>query len=85
MRAILLLFYLSSAVAFAQQPTQTVRGKIFDSETQYPLVGAKVQVFTADSAKLYRALTNISGEFSIVNVPVGKHNLKASYLTYDTK
>lgn len=85
MRAILLLFYLSSTVAFAQQPTQTVRGKIFDSETQYPLVGAKVQVFTADSAKLYRALTNISGEFSIVNVPVGKHNLKASYLTYDTK
>ena len=85
MKALLLIFCLSVTTAFAQQPTQTVRGKVFDSETQYPLIGAKVQIFTADSTKKYRALSDLDGEFTIANVPVGKHELTATYTLYDAK
>ena len=67
------------------QITQTVRGSIVDSESKYPLIGAKVQIFTNDSLKKYRALVDVNGNFEIRNVPIGKHNLKASYISYKTK
>lgn len=86
MKTIVLLFVATCLhfVSFAQ-PTQNVRGKIFDSETFIPLVGAKVQVFTSDSTKFYRALTDVDGNFSIPNVPVGKHKVIVSFATYDSQ
>ena len=79
---ILMLFFGMTAFA---QPTQTVRGKVYDSETNFPLVGAKVTVITADTTKSYRALTDIDGEFKIQNVPTGKHQLEVQLMTYDTR
>ena len=81
-----LLLSLSLVVSFssfAQLPTQVVRGQVFDSETKYPLVGAKVQIFTEDTTKLYRALTDLDGNYQINAVPVGKHELTASIMAYD--
>jgi hypothetical protein len=85
MKTLLLFACLCVTTVYAQQPTQVVRGKVVDSETQFPIIGAKVQIFTSDSTKKYRALTNPDGDFKIQNVPVGKHELVASYMTYDTK
>ena len=85
MKTILIMLCLGVSTAFAQLPTQTVRGKVFDSESQFPLVGAKVQIFTSDSTKLYRILTNPDGEFTITNIPVGKHELTTTLLRYDAK
>lgn len=82
---LLLLFALVISTQSIAQPTQTVRGKVFDSETQFPLTGVKVQLYTADSTIKYRALTDPDGNFSIKNVPVGKHEIIASMLTYDDK
>ena len=73
------------STAFAQQPTQTVRGKVFDSESQFPLVGAKVQIFISDTTKKYRVVTDFDGEFKIQNIPVGKHELTTTILMYDAK
>ncbi|MDG1776221.1 MAG: carboxypeptidase-like regulatory domain-containing protein [Crocinitomicaceae bacterium] len=86
MKPIILTLIMSAIcnLTFAQ-PTQNVRGKIYDSESQFPLVGVKIQVYTADSSLKLRTHSNLSGEFVIVDVPVGKHELVASYLTYDTK
>lgn len=84
MKTLLLLLFIGVSTAFAQ-PTQTVRGKAYDDETQFPLYRVKVEIFTDDSTKQYRALTNIDGEFEISEVPVGKHELVASYSLYDTK
>lgn len=67
------------------QPNQDVRGSVFDSETKFPIVGAKIQIFTQDSTHFYRALTDFEGNFSIAEVPVGKHELVVSFNTYDTK
>jgi hypothetical protein len=83
MKAIALLCMLVSLQAFGQSPTQTVRGKVYDAETKFPIYGAKVQIFTSDSTKKYRALVDLDGAFAISDVPVGKHELVATYLTYD--
>lgn len=85
MKTILILLCLGVSSAFAQQPTQTVRGKVFDSESQFPLVGVKVQIFTSDSTKKCRAVTDFDGEFKIPNIPVGKHELTTTILMYDAK
>lgn len=80
----LLITFVITTAAFAQ-PTQTVRGKVFDSETNFPLYGAKVEVFTGDSLKRYRAITNEEGQFTIEQVPVGKHQLEVKIPSHDIK
>ena len=85
MRLLLLICFLLPVYAAFAQPTQSVRGKIFDSESNFPLYGAKIEIFTADSLKKYRALSNLEGTFVIPQVPIGKHQMVVSFLTYDTK
>ena len=71
---------------FAQQPSQTVRGKVFDNESNFPLIGAKVELYLlTDSVATYTTKTNSEGQFEILNVPVGKHRLDARYSMYDPK
>lgn len=80
--SIALVFCFQSIIA---QPSQNVRGKVVDAETNYPLVGVKIEIFTQDSLKKYRGLSDANGEFNISNVPVGKHELKATLMTFDSK
>lgn len=82
---LLLLILCFSTVNLFAQPTQNVRGKVFDSETNYPLIGVKIEIFTSDTTKRFRAITDAEGQFSINDVPVGKHQLEARMLTYDSK
>jgi hypothetical protein len=77
------LFVVPSLLCSAQQPTQHVRGQAVDSETQFPLEGVKIQIFTSDTTKLYRALTDMDGLFEIKDIPVGKHELAATIMAYD--
>lgn len=80
---LLLSFLVFNALIYAQLPTQTVRGKVFDSETNYPLTGAKLLI-EVDGQK-YMAAATTDGSFSIVKVPVGKHQLVASAAFYDSR
>ena len=79
------LFFASSFLCSAQQPTQSVRGQVIDSETRFPLFGARIDIFTNDSTLVLRARTEEDGSFMIENVPIGKHELVSASLTYDTK
>ena len=63
---------------FAQ--TGKIAGKVTDRETGEPLIGANVQV----EGTTRGAATNINGEFVILNVPIGKVTLVASYIGYQT-
>lgn len=85
MKVALILSMLWCLQAFGQSPTQSVRGKVYDTETNFPIYGAKVEIFTSDSTLKLRALTDFDGAFTIPDVPVGKHELVSTYLTYDTK
>lgn len=79
-----LIFIVSIFFSFGQVPTQTVRGKVFDSETNYPLIGVKLEIDGKSDAPL-RAASNEEGLFEIKNVPVGKYELTAMYALYSTK
>ena len=80
---LLLTFLVFNGLIFAQLPTQTVRGSVFDSETNYPLSGAKLLI-EVDGQK-YMAASTVDGTFNIAKVPVGKHQLVASAGFYDSR
>ena len=77
-------FLFISLSLFAQVPTQTVRGKVFDSETNYPLYGVKIEI-DAKTASPLRSVSSEDGLFEINNVPVGKYDITAIYALYATK
>ena len=83
MKIFTLLFFLFGAATLFSQ-TQTVRGKVFDSETNFPLIGVKLSI-QVNETDLLRVLSNADGEFEIKNVPIGKYSLEATYALYNPK
>lgn len=58
-----------------------MRGVVIDRESEFPLIGATVQLLSVEP--LMGASTNTNGEFILNEVPIGRHNIKVSYLGYD--
>jgi hypothetical protein len=85
LKSVIVFLTVSTFGFLNAQYVQNVRGKLYDSETHVPLIGAKIQIFTSDSTKLYRTLSDIDGLFILKDIPIGKHELKCTYTSYDTK
>lgn len=73
------LCVLVAHVAVAQR-TQVVKGRIVDRESKAALGG--VSVVVTDMVPPIGAMTDSNGNFRIDTVPVGKHNITASYVGY---
>lgn len=67
---------------FAQKPTQTIRGKVFDTDTETPLTGATVEILKTDP--VLGIATDENGSFRFESIEVGRYELKVSYLGYET-
>ena len=81
---IITLISLLTAISlstFAQTITQTIRGQVTDSESQFPLVGVTARVFKDDSTVI-GAFSVERGEYRLENVPVGRRTLIFSYSGY---
>ena len=76
--AVLLLLLLVPAALMAQ--TGKVSGKVTDLETGEPLIGANIIVDVAGTQR--GAASDVNGGYVILNVPIGKATLKASYIGY---
>jgi len=68
-------------LSFSQNITQTVKGKIFDKTTQETLIGATIILLNSDP--LVGTTTNMDGEFSLENVPIGRQSIKISMIGYE--
>jgi hypothetical protein len=75
-----LIFF--QTVCFAQF-TQRIRGKVVDEVTNYPLPGASIII--TETNPLMGTSSNLNGDFSLENVPVGRVSLKVSYIGYKDK
>ncbi|MCG8322936.1 MAG: carboxypeptidase-like regulatory domain-containing protein [Cytophagales bacterium] len=72
--------WLISSV-IGQNFTQTVRGKVVDRQSGSSIIGANVIIIGTDP--LLGAITDAGGNFRITRVPVGRHNLKITYIGYE--
>jgi hypothetical protein len=75
--SVLVILALVPALVFG---AGKIRGKVTDAGTGEPLVGANVVVVGTSMG----AATNVSGEFTILNIPAGTYSLRTSYVGYQT-
>ncbi len=64
------------------QVTQILRGTIIDKQSETPLIGAAVQI--AEISPVLGSVTDMNGNFEIVNVPSGRYTLQVSFVGYNT-
>jgi len=76
-------FFFSHMHTFAQDLTQTIRGTVVDKQTQGPLPGAIISVL--NSYPFLVTSTNELGKFRIDNVPLGRKQIKISFVSYKEK
>lgn len=69
------------AFLFSQQPTQNIRGRIAEAETDYPLGGVEVALVSGDSI-VKKTYSDTAGIYLLPAVTVGKYTLRASYDGY---
>jgi len=64
------------------QSTQTIRGRILDEVSQTPLIGVNVMV-TSSTGQIFGGTTDIEGVYRIEKVPVGRYQVKITYIGYE--
>ena len=74
------ILFLSVALGFGQNLTQTVRGTLVDVDNKSPLIGATVVV--AGSDPIIGAMVDVEGKFRLENIPTGRISLQISYIGY---
>ena len=81
-RFLLLFLLLSGSIfpAVAQEAAlkQTLRGRVLDADTRQPLVGATISLLSTTIG----ATTDTSGAYRMAGTPVGRYQLRVSYVGY---
>jgi peptidoglycan/LPS O-acetylase OafA/YrhL len=70
-----------SAILFAQDYTQTVKGQITDADNQVTLPGAAIILVGSDP--LIGTTSDMEGNFRLEKVPAGRQSFEVSYLGYE--
>ncbi len=78
---VILLHSISASPLFAQL-SQTIRGRITDTDTKQSLPGANIIILNTNPVT--GASSDIDGNFEIKNVKVGRYNIQVSFLGYQT-
>lgn len=68
----------SATTASAQSVSGKLTGKVTDSETGEPLIRASIRI---EGTKI-GTVTDLEGNYTILNVPVGVYRVRASYIGY---
>lgn len=80
---LLLLGLLLSSSTSAQDITQSIKGKVIDSDSEIALAYATIIVLNTDP--IIATITDIDGYFRLENVAVGRVSLQISFVGYETK
>jgi len=78
-QSFLVLFLFVSAQVFAQQPKQTIRGNVIDDASNSPLSFVSVGLLNTATG----TVTDSAGNFTIQNVPVGRYDMRVSFVGYE--
>jgi len=77
----LLALFLASTFPLAAQATGTIRGTVTDAATLRPVAGAQVSLLGTTRG----GLANATGQYILLNVPVGTYTVQAEIIGYGTR
>jgi hypothetical protein len=70
---------------YAQTPTQRITGIVLDKVSKQPLAGANVFIkLENNESTIIGTVTDLEGRFTLDKVPVGRHYLNCSYVSYES-
>jgi hypothetical protein len=75
-------FLFVSSFLFAQTLTQSIKGTVIDKDSRRPLAGATV--FIAEDSILASVISNETGNFILLKVPVGRRRIQCTYSGYES-
>ena len=76
-----LLFTINLSNCLAQTPTQTIRGIVYDAESNFPLTGATV-LLMKDSSIVKGIYSDENGKYRFDEIAVGRYSLHITYVGY---
>ncbi|NND34190.1 MAG: TonB-dependent receptor [Saprospiraceae bacterium] len=79
-QTILALIFLAST--WQSMSSQTIKGTIFDKQSEQPLIGANIVLVSAKKEK--GTVSDLDGNFTITGVQPGRHILQISYLGFNS-
>lgn len=77
----ILLLFFSVSFAFAQ--VGSIKGTIKDGKNNESIIGATIQIIGTSSP--LGSVTDVDGNFAILNVPAGSYKVQISYVSYANK
>ena len=77
----LLMILINLNLSAQDSITQTVRGSIVDKDAHFPLIGVNITTYVGEDLK--GSTSDMNGEFRIERLPIGKYQIKVSYLGYE--
>lgn len=78
----IIIVVLTCITFFAGAQTQTLKGKIVDQETLFPLIGATVSISTTADSLIGGTASDVNGYYSMPDIPFGKYKVQITYLGY---
>lgn len=76
----LVILSFSCFISYAQDLTQTIRGTITDADGKQPIIGASILILDSTVTKGTKA--DINGDFTLINIPIGRTTLKITAIGY---
>jgi len=77
----LITFVFIAVISNAQTATQMVKGRVLDKVSHFPLIGVAVSL-VGDESNAKVAETDADGYFKLPNVPLGRQQIKFTYLGF---
>ncbi len=82
LKLLFIIVFLISGISYvAAQNNGSIRGVVKDAATNEPLPGANVSI----EGTVTGTITNVQGEFLLMNVPSGTHNFVISFIGYESQ
>lgn len=81
MLAFTFCFFFVLQLILAQTPTQTIRGRVYDASSLKPVAYANVIIQGINP--ILGAVSDSDGTFAIPSVPVGRYDIKTTFVGYE--
>ena len=78
---LILLLLIGSQPVCSQSMTQTIKGTVYDVDSQIPLPGATVMI--EGTEPVIGTVTDENGNFRLNGVPVGRYSLRFTFVGYE--
>ncbi len=78
--SLVIILIIMPSITLAQNGT--IKGQVLDKQSEIPLIGVSIELLSKELPT--GTITNNDGYFTLNDIPLGRHNLRISYLGYET-